>query len=705
MKNLPLRSLAAFALCLPPFAMTAAAPASTPAYRFEPADLMTIGVYYYPEAWPAAQWPRDLANIKRLGLEFVHLGEFAWAFMEPAEGSFDFAWLDRNVQLAHEQGLKIILCTPTPTPPIWLTEKYPEVRMVDAAGRRQQHGTRQHACWSVPRYREKVATIVHELGRRYGHDPRVWGWQLDNELSHYGKEPCHCDACQTKFQAWLKDKYGDPAALNRDWGTSFWSQVYQRFDQIRIPNPPEFPAQFNPHQMLDAQRWFAAEAADYQRFQTDILRQYCGRRQWVTTNYMHSFSAIDPALNARDFDLVAWTLYPVHGNAARGPLGFRLGDASELTFAGDFHRPLNGQHGIMELQPGQVNWGEVNPQPYPGAVYLWLMRSFATRATFVCTYRYRQPLSGAELYHYGIVGPDGVTPTNGGEQYARAMRDIRQLRAVAQPRAPLPPAYAARRAAILYSRDVRWDLDNHKQNKDWDTYEHLLKYHRALKRVGAPIDVITEDRDFSAYPFLVAPAHQLVDARLVARWRAYAEAGGHLILSCRTGQKDRRGHLWEAAWAAPIHDLIGASIKFYDTLPAPNLAHVQAAGEIHAWSTWGDVLAPQPGVATTTLATYSDQYYAGEVAAITRPLGRGTVTYIGADSTSGSLEARLVREVYTRARVAIEDLAEGFLVDWRDGLWIATNQTDKSQPAPIPAGAKLLLGTREVPIAGVTVWQ
>ena len=706
MKANLIRSVAVFSLGVFPSLMSAASSAGTRLPDpFPPADLMTIGVYYYPEAWPEAQWPRDHANIKQLGLEFVHMGEFAWAFLEPTEGSFEFAWLDRNVELAHAQGLKVILCTPTPTPPVWLTEKYPEVRMVDAAGRRQQHGTRQHACWSVARYREQVAKIVHQLGRRYGGDARVWGWQLDNELTHYGKEPCHCESCQGKFRSWLQRKYGEIAALNRDWGNSFWSQQYQRFEQIRIPNPPEYPAQFNPHQMLDAQRWFAEEAADYLRFQTGILRQYCGQRQWITTNHIHNFPAINPALNARDFEVVSWTLYPVHGNAARGPLGFRLGDPAVLTFAADFMRTLNGRHGIMELQPGQVNWGEVNPQPDPGAVHLWLMRSFAARASFVCTYRYRQPLAGAELYHYGIVGPDGVTPTSGGEQYARAMRDIRQLRTVARPGAAPPPAYAARRAALLYSYEVRWDLDNHKQNKDWDSYEHLLKYHRALKRVGAPVDVITEEKDFSAYPFLVAPAHQLVDEQLVARWRAYAEAGGHLILSCRTGQKDRRGHLWEAAWAAPIHELIGARIKFYDTLPAPNVAHVRAGAETHAWSTWGDVLEPRAGVGTTTLATYSDQYYAGEVAAITRPLGRGTVTYIGVDSTTGSLEAQLVREVYARARVATENLAEGFLVDWRDGLWIATNQTEKPQRAPISPGARILLGTREVPIAGVTVWQ
>jgi beta-galactosidase len=576
--------------------------------------------------------------------------------------------------------------------------------MVDAAGRTQVHGTRQHANWSSEVYRGYVAKIVHELGRRYGQDKRVWGWQLDNELTHYGKEPDFSPASQKQFQAWLQKKYGTIAALNRDWGNSFWSQVYQRFDQIRLPNTQEYVAQFNPHQMLDAQRWFAEEAADYLRFQTNILRQYCGHTQWITTNHIHNFPAVNPALNGGDFDVVSWTLYPVHGNANRGPLGFRLGDSATLTFAADFMRTINGQAGIMELQPGQVNWGEVNPQPYPGAVHLWIMRAFAAGSKFVCTYRYRQPLSGAEMYHYGLVGPDGITPTSGGVQYAQAARELVQLRAAAQPNAPLPPAYAARRAAILYSYEVRWDLDNHKQNKAWDTYEHLLKYHRALKRAGAPVDVITEDKDFSAYPFLIAPAYQLVDEKLVGRWKTYVENGGHLILTCRSGQKDRRGFLWEGPWAAPILDLIGAKIKSYDTLPSPNVGHVKAGTQTHEWTTWADLLEPNDD-RTLALAHYTDQLYERGVAATTRQLGKGSVTYVGVDSQTGELEAQLVQSEFARAGVATENFPDGFCVDFRDGLWIATNFTENVVPAPVPAGATILVGTASVPIAGVMVWR
>jgi beta-galactosidase len=133
------------------------------------------------------------------------------------------------------------------------------------------------------------------------------------------------------------------------------------------------------------------------------------------------------------------------------------------------------------------------------------------------------------------------------------------------------------------------------------------------------------------------------------------------------------------------------------------VAHVRAGDQTYGWSTWGDVLEPREG--TQALATYADQYYAGGVAAISRPLGRGTVTYIGVDSQDGGLEAQLVHDVLEHAGAKPARFADGFTVDWRDGLWIATNFTEKTQPAPVPAGTQPVIGTRDVPIAGVTVWQ
>ncbi len=669
---------------------------------FPAADMMRIGVYYYPESWPETQWARDIDNIKSLHMEFVHLGEFAWTFLEPEEGKFDFSWLDRVVKLCADRGLKVVLCTPSAAPPVWLSKNHPEVLMVDATGRTMEHGTRQQGNWSSPLYRAYVQRIDEKLAEHYGNNPAVWGWQIDNELSHYGKEPSFDPDSQASFRRWLEAKYGTIDALNRDWGDAFWSQRYQNFSQIRLPNAKELVAQVNQHAILDSQRWFADEAADYLRMQADALRTGVGHRQWVTTNFMHDFAAVDPTRSAKDLDLATLTIYPAHGNLNEGPLGFRMGSAATMSFAHDFFRNINGIGGVMELQPGQVNWGDVNPQPYPGAVHMWLMRGFAAGDSLACTYRFRETLTGPEQYHYGLVGTDGVTPSTGGQQYRQAAEEIEKLRTLRQPNAAIPAEYAARRTAFLYNFENRWDIDNHKQNVAWDTYAHMLKLYSGLKRAGAPVDVLAEDKNWEKYPFVVAPAYQLVDEKLVNRWKAYVEGGGNLVLTCRTGEKDRRGWLWEGPWAMPILDLIGAEIAFYDTLPAPNVGHVKTDKGTYGWASWGEILTPGEG--TTTLATHADQYYAGRPAAVTRKLGRGTVTYIGVDSQDGGLEADLLQDVFARAGVKTQQFAEGFMVDWRDGFWIATNFSDKAQAAPT-AGAPLIFGDAEVPPAGVTVWQ
>src|SRR5581483_12248294 len=124
--------------------------AESPARFFPAKDLMPIGVYYYPEHWPQGQWERDFARMEAMGFEFVHMGEFAWAFMEPEEGRFDFAWLDRAIELAARHHLRVILCTPTPCPPAWMGEKYPQTFLVGADGRQREHGSRGNNALNDP---------------------------------------------------------------------------------------------------------------------------------------------------------------------------------------------------------------------------------------------------------------------------------------------------------------------------------------------------------------------------------------------------------------------------------------------------------------------------------------------------------------------------------------------------------------------------
>jgi beta-galactosidase len=331
------------------------------------------------------------------------------------------------------------------------------------------------------------------------------------------------------------------------------------------------------------------------------------------------------------------------------------------------------------------------------------MRAYAAGARIVCTYRYRQPLYGSELYHKGLVETDGVTPSPGGLEYAEAMRDVIKLRGMYSPDAKPPADYAARRTAFVINFDNRWDIQNHRQTERWDTIGHWMKYYRALKSMVAQVDVVTEDRELAPYKFVVAPAYQLLDRELIQKWTSYVENGGNLILTARTGQKDRNGHLWEAMWAEPIYSLIGAKIPRYDLLPGNLEGHVTAGDGRYAWGSWAEVLDPLPG--TTVLARHADQFYSGKPAAVTRKLGKGSVTYIGVDSLKGDLEAALLRKVYSAAGATPGNVAPDFVVDWRDGFWVATNFTSVARQIPAASSAEILVGARSVPPGGVAVWR
>jgi beta-galactosidase len=671
------------------------------AQRFFPkSELMMIGVYYYPEHWPEAQWDSDFRKMAELGFEFTHFAEFAWAFLEPSDGKFEFAWLDRAIDLAARHGLKVILCTPTPCPPAWMGEKYPEIYLVGGDGRRLEHGTRANGSLANDVFVRYTKRIVEELGRRYGKDPRVWGWQLDNEP---GAPPDYSPSARAKFQAWLKKKYGTIGAMNTAWGGNFWSAKYDSFEQILIPNEGLFGEDaLSPHALLDFRRFTADTQADFLDLQRDILRQHIRPEQWVTTNYINVIDTADPRRAGR-LDFASFTMYPVRGEKNLGALGFRLGSPYRLAFAADFYRSIKGVTGVMELQPGQVNWAPINPQPQPGAVRMWLWHAFAGGCSFACTYRFRQPRYGSELYHAGIVGPDGVTPSRGGLEYSQVAAEMKKLRALYDPKAVLPARLAGRKTAILWSHDVMWDLEIHKQTRLWDTWDHRFKLMAAAKALGAPMDYIGEEDDFDRYPFLIAPAYQLVDAALVEKWRRYAEGGGHLILTCRTGQKDKNGQLPEAPWAGMIAPLIGAEVEMFDCLLADGRGRVRMDGAGYEWNRWGDVLKPHEG--TETLAVYADQFYAGKPAAVTRRLGRGTVTYIGVDTLDGRLEKDVLRKVYRRAGADVEDFPAGVYVEWRDGFFVAVNYSSTAFVVPVRPGSTIILGSNPLLPAAVLVWR
>lgn len=665
---------------------------------FNDKDLTLTGAYYYPEHWDESQWERDLKQMHELGFEFTHFAEFAWAQLEPQEGVYDFSWLDRAVALAAKYDLKVVMCTSTATPPVWLSRKYPEILLKSEDGTVQDHGARQHASFASPVYRKLAYRMIEELARHYGNDSRIIGWQLDNEPA---VQFDYNQAAEEAFREFLKEKYHhNIQELNAAWGTAFWSEVYSRFEEITLPKTAQMF--MNHHQILDYRRFAAKQTNDFLNEQCRLIKKYA-KNQWVTTNYIPDYDKGHIG-GSKDLDFVSYTRYMVYGdNEGIGRRGYRVGNPLRIAMANDFFRPVNGTYGVMELQPGQVNWGSINPQPLPGAVRLWLWSVFAGGSDFICTYRYRQPLYGTEQYHYGIVGTDGVTVTSGGREYEQFMKEIRSLRKDYRPKEDKPETYLKRKTAILWNPENYWSIDRQKQNATWNTFAHVDKYYRTLKSYAAPVDFISEEKDFSQYPVMIVPAYQLADKELVARWKKYVEEGGNLVLTCRTAQKDRFGRLPEAPFGSMIDELTGNHMEFYDLLLPQDPGQVKMDGKVYTWNTWGEIL--QPSASNEVWATYTNEFYEGKPAVTLRKLGKGSVTYIGVDSSDGALERQVLDKLYSRLQIEVMNLPYGVTMEYRNGLGIVLNYSDQPYQFALPQGAKVLIGTPNIATAGVLVFK
>jgi len=667
--------------------------------KFFPAkDLTSVGVYYYPEHWDSTQWERDFQNMAKLGFEYTHFAEFAWAQLEPQEGKYDFKWLDRSLQLADKYKLKVILCTSTATPPVWLVREHPDVLATEEDGTKMDHGSRQHASFSSNYYRQYSMKMIEELAKRYGKDSRVIGWQLDNEprrFLDFGKD------AQQRFRDWVKQKYKTIDAVNKAWGTNFWSGTYSDFQEINIPLHKQWG--MNLHQQLDHYRFADTETATFLDEQAKVLRKYTASFQYITSNYIPMYDVGYVGMS-KELDFVAYTRYMVYGgDRGIGPKGYRVGEYSRIAMANDFFRPLKGTYGVMELQPGQVNWGSINPQPLPGAIRMWLWHVFAGGSKFTCTYRFRAPLYGYEQYHYGIVGTDGVTPTPGGLEFSKFIQEINQLRKKYDAKAKLPAPYLQRKTGILFNADNVMGINLNKQTTEWNTENHFLKYYKAIKSFGAPVDFVRDTTNFANYPVLVVPAYQMIDQAMIDKLTRYAENGGNLVMSCRTGIQDRNGHLWEAKFYEPMWKLFGAEVESYDLLMPHSPDKIKFNKQDYAWTSWGDLL--KPNVGTETWATYEGDFYAATPAVISRKLGKGTVTYIGVDSKSGELEKQVLTKLYKQQGIPVENYPEGIMVEYRDGFGIAVNYSDKVYEMNLPANAEILIGTKSMKTADVLVWK
>ncbi|MEG1584902.1 MAG: beta-galactosidase, partial [Anaerovorax sp.] len=309
---------------------------------------MYFGTDYYPEHWTKQRWGIDAKLMKEAGINLVRLGEFAWAKLEPIEGQWDFTWLDEAVDIFYKEGIKVVIGTPTATPPKWLVDKYPKICKEDENGLIQGFGSRRHYCYNSDVYSRYTEKIVNKMAQRYGGNPKIAAWQIDNEFTCGDGLYCYCEECREKFIAWLKNKYKSLDALNIAWGTVFWSQTYTDWKQIIVPKKAQ--ASFkgnnghNPGMNLD-----------YSRFQSDAIVSYCAVqketiKKWSNLPVTHNMveNLYDYYKLGKEIDFVSYDNYP-----STQWQHLRKGRNYDPAFAIDLERGVKNQNiWIMEEQSG-----------------------------------------------------------------------------------------------------------------------------------------------------------------------------------------------------------------------------------------------------------------------------------------------------------------------------------------------------------------
>ncbi len=533
----------------------------------------TLGVCYYPEHWPEPVWSEDATRMAEVGITWVRIGEFAWSRLEAQPGVLTFDWLDRAIEVLGSQGLKVILGTPTATPPRWMVDKHPDMLAVDAQGRPRGFGSRRHYDFSHLGYREECRRIVRLLAERYGKNPHVAAWQTDNEYDCHDTTLSYSPTALKGFQDWLAQRYQSPDALNRAWGNVFWSMEYDEFSQIGLPILTVTESN-HPHQ-LAFRRYSSDQVVAFNKVQVDEIRKHTDAP--IAHNYMGRITTFDHWKVGADLDIASWDSYPIgflsdriENSDARKLKFLRQGDPDNQAFHHDLYRAVGrGRWWVMEQQPGPVNWAPWNPAPLPGMARLWAWEAFAHGAECVSYFRWRQAPFAQEQMHAGLLRPDSVPAP----AYAEAQQVAWEL-------ADMPDVQRGKaHVALVFDYESAWAWDVQPQGRDFEFWRLAFAAYRACRRLGLNVDILPPDcADLSGYKLVLAPGLMRLSDPLRA---ALATFEGIALVGPRTDTKSD-----ELSIPVPLGpDLPDCDVQVVlaESLPPNAKVKLQGGGRFRHW--------------------------------------------------------------------------------------------------------------------------
>jgi beta-galactosidase len=645
---------------------------------------MRLGVCYYPEHWPEAWWAEDARQMVALGITQVRIAEFAWSRIEPEPGRFDWAWLDRAVATLAAAGLRIVMCTPTATPPKWLIDRDPSMLAVGADGRVRAFGSRRHYDFSSDAYLAEACRITRAIAERYGKHEAVCAWQTDNEYGCHDTVLSYSTNALRRFRLWLQARYRNIEALNVAWGTVFWSQEVASFEQIDAPVATVTEA--HPAQRLDYQRFASDEVVRFNRAQCEILRA-CSPGRPITHNAMLFFTAFDHRALAADLDLVSWDSYPLGAlenfwfDAATKQRWLRTGHPDFAAFHHDLYRGMSRQpFWVMEQQPGPVNWGAWNPAPAPGMVRLWTWEAFAHGADVVSFFRWRQAPFAQEQMHAGLQTPD--------RRFDVGADEARQV-AMELQRVPATPPQRARVALVLDYESL-WAVQIQPQGVDENPLRVAFDAYSALRSLGLDVDVVGPRDALGGYALVVLPAQTLVHDDLLRELR---DSSAHVFLYPRCGSKNESLNIADGLPPGPLRELIDLRVQRVESLRPGARVGLRWNGQQHEAELWREFVHAGPGV---TIEARCDD---GAPAL----LRKGRTRYLTA-RVDAALERSLLSVAATDAGLAPVALPEGVRLRRRGHLLFVFNLGDKPRQVDVPQ-ARWLVGGARVPPQGVSICE
>ena len=562
---------------------------------------MYIGAAYYPELWDEAEIDRDIAVCKEFGLNTLRIAEFAWSRMEPKEGKFDFDWLQRVMDKLHAADIKVLLCTPTCTPPRWLLTKYPETKTVMDTGERVEVSSRCHPCKSSPKMREKNCIIVTEMAKRFGHHPALIGWQIDNELYVYDNG-CHCPLCRKNFRKWLKDRYGTIENLNRAFVMDRWSLTYDSFEDVIPPKRSEWA-----HPSLEA-AWFEFYSnltVDYAEEQAEILHKYSDAPVGTDLMVLNRFSFYNAT---KKLDVVQLNHYDTARRLTRPPFFY------------NFMRPMKDRpFWVTETQVGWNGSKTAQSRYRPeGNCYVNTWLPFAMGGEMNLYWLFRAHTAGHEIAHGAILSASG-RPYRVSEEVKQAAQDIRKALPF------LEDSAVKSKIALHYSSAGENDFAVAPIVENMPYFDTILqKFHDAFWHYN--VDVIEPCHSLEGYEVLISPLVPYIPKEDAERIKEWVENGGTWIVGPLTDIYDASLKKNEKAPFYFLEDFAGV----YTVYQKPIINEVFRAkwqdGSPAEISTYFDAFRPTDAKA---LVTYDGEEFDGYAVVTERKVGKGKVILLG----------------------------------------------------------------------------